>query len=309
MAKKISITGLNHKEWLKLRKTGIGGSDAGAICGLNPYASPMSVYQDKTALEVKDTDNEAMRQGRDLEDYVAKRFEEATGLKVRSSNMMYRSEEYPFMLADVDRLIVGKNAGLECKTASAYNMDKWKDNEIPAHYLIQCHHYMAVTGKQSWYIAVVILGCEFKYVEIHRDEDLIKNLVSIEKQFWNDHVLPRTVPDPDGSKSCDEVLQQYFHTARKDSAIPLTGFDNKLRRRFEIMELVEKLTKEQNQIDQEIKLFMKNHEVAYSDKFRVTWSNVDTLRLDSKRIKVEKPEIYEAFSNRTSSRRFSIKAG
>ncbi|MDK2965367.1 lambda-exonuclease family protein [Lacrimispora sp.] len=308
MPKRISITGLNHKEWLKLRKTGIGGSDAGAICGLNPYASPMSVYQDKTAIEVKETDNEAMRQGRDLEDYVARRFEEATGLKVRSSNMMYRSEEYPFMLADVDRLIVGKNAGLECKTASAYNMDKWKDNEIPAHYLIQCHHYMAVTGKQSWYIAVVILGCEFKYVEIHRDEDLIKNLVSIEEQFWNGHVLPRIVPDPDGSKACDEVLQQYFHTARKNSAIPLTGFDNKLRRRFEILELVEKLTKEQNQIDQEIKLFMKNHEVAYSDKFRVTWSNVDTLRLDYKRIKVEKPEIYKAFSNRTSSRRFSIKA-
>ena len=108
-------------------------------------------------------DNEAMRQGRDLEDYVAKRFCEATGLKVRRSNMMYRSTENPFMIADVDRLIVGRDAGLECKTASAFNADKWKDGRIPPHYLIQCLHYMAVTGKREWYIAVVILGRDFRY--------------------------------------------------------------------------------------------------------------------------------------------------
>ena len=97
----------------------------------------MSVYQDKTSPAISDQDNEPMRQGRDLEDYVAKRFMEATGFKVRRSNVMYKSEEYPFMLADVDRLIVGEDAGLECKTASAFQQDKWKDGAVPAHYLIQ----------------------------------------------------------------------------------------------------------------------------------------------------------------------------
>ena len=66
------------------------------------------------------------------------------------------------MIADVDRLIVGENAGLECKTASAYNADKWKDNVIPEHYLIQCYHYMAVTGKKEWYIAVLERACRKK---------------------------------------------------------------------------------------------------------------------------------------------------
>ena len=42
------------------------------------------------------------------------------------------------MIADVDRLIVGEDAGLECKTASAYNADKWKDGDIPLHYVMQC---------------------------------------------------------------------------------------------------------------------------------------------------------------------------
>lgn len=158
MLTKIPTLNMTHEEWLQRRKTGIGGSDAGAICGLNPYVSPMGVYLDKISTETTDLDNEAMRQGRDLEEYVARRFIEATGLKVRRSNMMYRNSRYPFMLADVDRFIVGEDAGLECKTASAYNADKWKDGEIPAHYVLQCYHYMAVTGKRNWYIAVVILG-------------------------------------------------------------------------------------------------------------------------------------------------------
>ena len=71
---RISTKGMTREEWLTLRKTGIGGSDAGAICGLNPYSSPMKVYQDKTQGETEEADNESMRQGRDLEDYVARRF-------------------------------------------------------------------------------------------------------------------------------------------------------------------------------------------------------------------------------------------
>ena len=87
MLTKIPTLNMTHEEWLQRRKTGIGGSDAGAICGLNPYVSPMGVYLDKISTETTDLDNEAMRQGRDLEEYVARRFIEATGLKVRRSNV------------------------------------------------------------------------------------------------------------------------------------------------------------------------------------------------------------------------------
>lgn len=308
MFEKIPTAEMDRIEWLKLRKTGIGGSDAGAICGLNPYASPMSVYLDKTRNDIADEDNESMRQGRDLEDYVARRFMEETGLKVRRSNMMYRSKEQPCMLADLDRLIVGRDAGLECKTASAYNADKWKDGEIPPHYLIQCHHYMAVTGKKSWYIAVVILGQGFKFAEIPRDDGLINNLICIEETFWKEHVAQGIMPDPDGSKACDAVLEQYFKVSRKDSTIPLIGFDGKLKRRAELVELIEKLEREQKQIDQEIKLYMKENEIAVSDNYRVSWTNVATCRIDTKRLKEEHPDIYRGYLNATSSRRFTVKA-
>lgn len=308
MKKLISTVNMPREEWLKYRKQGIGGSDAGAICGLNPYSTAMSVYADKISPEINDEDNEAMRQGRDLEDYVARRFMEASGMKVRRARAIYQSEDYPFMIADLDRLIIGQSAGLECKTASAYNSGKWKDNEVPAHYIIQCLHYMAVTGADTWYVAVAILGQEFKYVRIDRDEAAIQNLITIEGDFWNRHVVPRVMPDPDGSKVCDEVISRYYPEARKGAVIPLIGFDEKLMRRQEIEALIKKLEAESSQIEQEIKLYMQDAETALSDHYKVRWSSVVSSRIDSKKMKAEEPEVYQQFLSVNRSRRFKIEA-
>lgn len=308
MYKKISTVGMTNTEWLALRKIGIGGSDAGAVCGLNPYSSPIKVFYDKTGSEIKELDNEAVRQGHDLEDYVAQRFMEATGLKVRRSNYMYQSIEFPFMIADVDRFVVGEDAGLECKTTSAYNADKWKDGEIPLHYVMQCYHYMTVTGKRTWYIAVIILGQKFVYRKLVWNDELIAKLVALEKDFWENHVAIGVMPAPDGSDICNEVLNSYFRLEKKGSSIRLTGFDDRLDRRAEIMEQIERLQKEQNSIEQEIKLYMKDNEFAASDSYRVSWSSVETTRLDTKRIKEEQPEIYRNYAKQSVSRRFQIKA-
>ena len=308
MFEKISLAGVGNTECLRLRKSGIGGSDAGAICGVNPYSSAMKVFQDKTSENVEEQNNEAIRIGHDLEDYVAQRFTEATGLRVRKSNFMYRSVEYPFMIADVDRLIVGEDAGLECKTASTYNADKWADGDIPLHYVMQCYHYMAVTGKRTWYIAAVILGREFTYRKLEWDDELIGRLTEIEEDFWNSHVVPGVIPPPDGSRACDEVIEQYFHTAKKASAIALVGFDEKLRRREEILGFISELQEEQKQIEQEVKLFMQDNEFASSERFRVSWKNIDSTKLDTKRIKAERPELYEDYGKVSHSRRFEVKA-
>lgn len=307
MFEKIPLSGVSNTEWLRLRKSGIGGSDAGAICGVNPYSSAMKVFRDKTSEEVEELDNEAIRIGHDLEDYVAQRFMEATGLKVRKSNFMYRSKAHSFMIADVDRLVVGEDAGLECKTASAYNADKWENGNIPLHYVMQCYHYMAVTGKRTWYIAAVILGREFTYRRLEWDDELISRLTKMEEDFWNSYVAKGIIPPPDGSKACDEVIQQYFHTAKKGSEIRLVGFDEKLRRREEILGFISELQEEQKQIEQEVKVFMGDHQYAVSDHYRVSWGNIESVRLDSQRIRTERPEIYADYGKASHSRRFEVK--
>lgn len=312
MCKVIAKTkGMEKADWLRLRKQGIGGSDAGAVCGLNPYVSALDVFLDKTSRDVAaDNDNEAMREGRDFEDYVAKRFMEESGFKVRRANMMYASARHPFMLADVDRLIVGKEhglVGLECKTASPYNAEKWKDGKIPAYYLAQCYHYMAVLDAQAWYLAVLIYGKEFKYVRIERDEETIQSLIRIEECFWNAHVLSGIMPEPDGSSAADDFISGRYKNSIPDSAVPLDGFDEKLRRREEITALMEELSAEKKKIEQEVKLYMKEAETAQNANFLVSWKNIVTNRLDSKKLQKEMPEIYTKYLKPTGSRKFVVK--
>lgn len=307
MKKLVSTLNLDKREWLKYRKSGIGGSDAGAVCGLNPYRTAMQVYQDKVSEEIEEMDNEAMRQGREFEDYAAKRFMEATGKKVRRANAMFYNEEYPFMLADVDRMVVGENAGLECKTASPYMADKWKDGNIPLSYQIQCYHYMAVSNADAWYLAVVIYGREFKYYKIERDEAVIADLIQIEKAFWENHVLKQQIPDPDGSKLADSVIAEYYKNSIADT-IPLTGFNEKLERRQELSELIGRMDMEKKKIEQELKLYLGENERAENEQFMVSWKSVQSNRLDEKRLKEEEPEIYEKYKKSVSSRRFTVKA-
>lgn len=307
MKKLVSTLNLDKESWLRYRKNGIGGSDAGAVCGLNPYRTAIQVYYDKTSEEIEETDNEAMRQGRELEEYVARRFCEASGKKVRRANAIFYDEKNPFMLADVDRMIVGENAGLECKTASPYMAEQWKDGSIPISYQIQCYHYMTVCRADAWYIAVLIYGREFKYYRIERDDEVIENLIRIEKQFWNGNVIPRVMPDPDGSKTADLAIAERFKDAQ-GATILLSGFDERLRRRQELLTVMEHMETEKRQIDQELKLYLGNAETAENEHYRVSWKNVSRGSLDEKRLKEEQPEIYEKYRRITTSRRFTVKA-
>ena len=307
MKKLVSTLNLSRDEWLKYRKQGIGGSDAGAICGLNPYTTAMHVYYDKTSETVSDTDSEAMRQGRDLEDYVAQRFMEASGKKVRRANAIFYHDGYPFMLANVDRMVSGENAGLECKTASPYMAGKWKNGSIPMHYQIQCYHYMAVCGADAWYIAALIYGKEFIVHKIERDEEIISDLIQIEQDFWEKHVQSHTLPDPDGSKTADALIEEYFKKS-SPSTVPLKGFDEKLERRQELLALINKMEKEKKQIEQELKLYMGEAEAAENSSFRVSWKPVDSIRIDSGKLKEENPETYARYQKHVQYRKLTVNA-
>lgn len=303
----VRTTDMDHSEWLKWRKKGIGGSDAAAIAGLNPWKSPIAVYLDKIGETEPIEDNERMRIGRDLEDYVAKRFVEATGMKVRRRNAILQHSEYPFMLANVDRLIVGKKEGLECKVTNSYAKKEWED-EIPIYYEIQCHHYMAVTGYKAWWIACLIGNEKFVYKRIERDEEVIKNLIKIEKDFWENYVIPRQMPAPDGSDAATEIIKKMYPNSNPEQVIELPkSYESKLQRLDEIKELIRKLDREKKQLEQEIQVKMGENEIAIIGDRRVTWKTIHSNRFDSKRFKQDYPDLYKKYTNETSYRKFQIK--
>ena len=131
---KIPASGMSREGWLLERKNSLGGSDMGAVLGLNKYRSPYAVWAEKTGLLPEQPDNEAMRQGRDLEDYVAQRFEEKSGKAVQRMNYLLRNDAAPYLHANIDRRIIGEKAGVECKTASGLSLRCYSGGDFPESY-------------------------------------------------------------------------------------------------------------------------------------------------------------------------------
>ena len=279
---KIDKRGWDRERWLLERRKGIGGSEAAAVVGLNPWASPFSVWADKLGkLDEKET-SEAMRQGTDLEDYVARRFMEATGKKVKQSGFMYRNPVYPWALANVDRLIVGEEAGLECKTTSQLNLRKFKDGEYPANYYCQCQHYMAVTGCKRWYLAVLIYSTDFKIFEIERDEDEIAALMDAERRLW-DCVQRLTPPETDGSKATTETLGQLYAGTYEDEPVDLTPVKRHLLRLDDLKESKRRIDERISEEENAIKAYMGEAVYGKADGYKVSWKGQSRRTFDSKR--------------------------
>jgi len=297
-----------REQWLELRKKGIGGSDSAAIVGLDRYRSPFDVYADKLGLKPEQPDNEAMRQGRDLEDYVAQRFMEATGKKVRRRNAILQHPEHTFMTANIDRWVVGENAGFEAKTTSVLNRCKFSQGEFPPNYYVQCMHYMAVTGAERWYLAVLVLNKAFHVFTIERDEAEIQALIEAEKHFWENHVLKQIPPAPDGSESTSELLKQMFPEAREREEVALYGHEEKIQQYLALDAKVKEFEQERDKLKQELQLAMADAEIGRAQGYIVEWKNQARQTLDTKKLKSEHAEIYEkCLKPAQTVRRFMIK--
>ena len=301
---------LTHDEWLALRRTGIGGSDAGAIMGVSPYKGAFSVWADKQGKLPPLEDNEAMRQGRDLEDYVARRFAEASGLRVRHEYSMLRSVEHPCMLADIDRRIIGERAGLECKTSRDITMARYRNGEYPMEYYCQCLHYLAVTGWDCWYLAVLVYGTDLLIYKICRDEvmDDIDALIKAEEAFWDNHMVLDVPPAPDALDSTAAALGSvYPHEdgttvcADQDTDQALTDLAAlKAQKRA----LDRKITERENQI----KAAMGEAEVIAGTSVSATWRSSERTTISKAKLLKAYPNInMDAITDRNIQRRFAIK--
>lgn len=305
----IQTVDLSREDWLEARRQGIGGSDVSAIAGLNKWKSPVAVYLDKVGQSpLEDTAGEAAYWGNVMEDIVAQEFSIRTGLRVRRRNAILKHPEHQFMFANVDRLIIGKREGLECKTASEFLKGDWEDEEIPAAYLLQIQHYMAVTGYDAWHIAVLIGGNKFIYKKVDRDEELISYLIQIEKNFWENHVLKEIPPAFDGSDASVDLLKALYPESDPDSEINLPSEAEILVEALDQLktDLTDLQTKEK-EYKNKIKDFMGTNEKAFAGTRKITWKSNSVTRIDTKRLKAEQPELYKKYSNTSSERKFLIK--
>lgn len=298
---------MSREEWVEARKKSIGGSDASTVVGLNPYASPYSLWAEKSgALPPADiSDKEAVRLGTYLEPYVAMRFSEETGKRVRRENYILYNEEYPWAHANVDRLIIGEKSGLECKTTSELNMRKFRGGEYPANYYCQCMHYMAVTGYPKWYLAVLIGNREFKIFEIMRDDEEIAALMDAEQRFW-ECVKAGTPPSVDGSCATQEALEEIYHD--NNESIDLTPICSNLHQYLNLKAQLKAMEEKVNAAANLIKEYMGNaSKGTYGDIF-VSWKACNYNRFDKAEFQRNNPGIdLTPYTKTTVSRRFEVK--
>ena len=307
----------DREKWLQVRSQGIGGSDAGVIMGLNAYRSKLSLWLEKTGKAEPDdlSDNERVYWGIKNEGNIADYFCEKTGKKVRRCGTM-QSGEYPWLLANVDRLVEGEQAGLEIKTAGVSQYSLWKGDEIPDSYYAQCQHYMLVTGYEKWYIAVLIGGNEGIIKEVPRNEEFIEQLFHAEAAFWT-LVENGIMPEVDGEEDTGKALSKMYPQAKEESVLQVPSTDE-LEKVFEDYDYynktIDNLTKLKTECVNKIKAVMGDNEVFIVGDgdtllHKVTWKNTSgRTTIDATKLKKECPKIYEKYKKVSApSRRFEIK--
>ena len=323
MIHKTYTTGWTREQWLEERKKSLGGSDMGAILGLNPYSSPYAVWADKTGKLPPAEDNEAMRQGRDLEDYVARRFMELTGKKVHRINAIIRNDNCPYMHACVDRVVSGEKSGLECKTASALSESKFKGGNFPTHYYAQCVDYLANTEYLRWYLAALILGKGFKVYQMTRIEndevpDWCEGSVYVSDEeiaalkmcalnFWEQHVINDISPSLDGTKATEEAIKVIYADSEPDTECDLFAVGDKIERYNELSQIIKHFEAEQNAIKAEIQQYMGDVEKGFYNDYKISWKSQQRSTFDAKRFKADNPHIdLTNYYNKSTSRPFKL---
>lgn len=295
----------SHEEWLALRHKYIGGSDAAAVVGLNSYMSAYSLWAEKTGRLPGFEGNLATQVGTYLEDFVAQKFAQETGKRVRKCNQSWFNDQYPWAIANIDREIVGEDAGLEIKTTSELNIKRFKGGDFPANYYVQCMHYLAVTGKQRWYLAVLIGNREFKWFTIERDEDEINALMDAERTFKM-YVDNDTPPIADGASSTADTLTTLYPNSR-DMAIGIGAFERDLDNYFRLKKQADELDEQINGIANRIKAHLGECERGEGEKYKVSWKTQSRSTFDHKRFVANHPEMDVSQYYKTSnSRTFKV---
>lgn len=312
----IKTTDLNRDQWLDIRRSGIGSSDAAAAVGLNPYKSQLELWMEKTGrggvLPQVDPNDEAspMYWGTLLEPIVAAHYTKRTGNRVRKVNAVLQHPMYPWMLANLDREVMGcpDVAILECKTAGLNGARLWKEG-VPEYVHLQVMHQLAVTGKQAADVAVLICGQELQVHRIERDEEMIAQLIDLERAFWR-YVELDQQPPADGSDSADTALRCLY--PRDSGQVLDLSMETDMSAAFSdflaVRQVLANNEELESQLKQRIQQRMGDATRAVFETGEVSWKrSKDGVSLDVTKLLKDQPNLMSSYAQlKPGSRRFLI---
>jgi putative phage-type endonuclease len=304
---------LDRGQWLEVRQGGIGSSDAATAVGLNPYKSPLELWMEKTGRVAPEAESLGMDDprywGTMLEPFVAESYQQKTGCKVRRINAVLQHPTFNFMLANIDREVIGSPDVqiLECKTAGEFGSRLWRDG-VPEYVQLQVQHQLAVTGKQAADVAVLLCGQQLEIHRIERDDDVISRLIVLETRFW-DMVQQDIEPSADGSESSARALRQIY--PGNDSSLDFSQ-DVALCQTFSSLSALKTELDEKEHLAEQLKQAIQQ---AMGDASRAVFAagevtykrSKDGTSVDTKRLAADHPALAAQYTvPRPGSRRFVL---
>jgi putative phage-type endonuclease len=302
---------MDKLQWLKERQKSIGGSDVGAIMGVNKWKSAFQVYIEKTEdiTEVPEA-SEAAYWGTNFKELVSKEFMKRTGKKVRRYNKQIAHKQYPFITANIDRRVLGENSLLLCKTTSVFGAKGWEGEEVPPSYILQCQHYMAVSGADKCYLALLAGGQKLIIKEILMDQELIEMIIAAETEFWAGHVILRLPPSLDSSVAADKYLKDKYPKANSLMEVDLREENkDRIKRYLSLKQNIKVMEDEAKTLENNIKNELGEAEKGVVSHYIVNWKVITSNRVDSKILKDRYPVVYDEVCKETISRRFEVRVG
>lgn len=310
---------LTDEQWHELRKTGVGGSDAGAILGYSQYATPLSVWMQKTGRMQPQDAGELAEMGTLLEPFirrelVAPYIEEKIGteVKVHDPTHMYRSTLYPIQIINTDGFLTCDDwlAGLEIKTGTSYQLQHWGGVDgdlVPDVYYCQVQHYLSGTGLQEWWVFGVIGNRRLLRI-VPRNEEFITGMIEAEKSFW-EKVLSNRIEDAPMPLGKDADLDAIMElgTPQQETTVDLSDVENLIDRYEQLRIELQDKKEERETIGQRIKLLLDKNKYGETDNYQVTFSRFERTNIDTQALRKDYPAIVDSYTKKSESGRLSVK--
>lgn len=303
----------DREEWLAIRRTGIGSSDSHVLMlgGYYEDESPYFVWRSKIDPEFEIEVNQAMQRGIALEDEVAEQYSRLTGNQSEPTGI-WRSLESPTLLASPDRLIVGLNGGLECKTSTSRSARYFDEDTCPPRYEWQARHCMAVLQTEWWDVACLVVDTwQLMTWRVYRDKTKEAALIAVCEEFWANYVDPCIPPEMDHPSGM-EIKYRYDTPSGEVLNLDSDDPDADLLRltisdRNALKKQVKALEEELKIIDDRLRLMAGEHQEVQIEGTKVySWKQYETRRFDSKKYQAAHPKQWRRFSKLSTYRTLGV---
>lgn len=311
----IPIGNLSVEEWLILRSlVGVGSSEIATALGKVPpwfNKTPLKIWKEKVGHIIEIVDNPTMRIGRGVEETIVQEYEYLTGKRVmRVKDKMFLHPKHDNLFSDLDGIILPVSGDgyrvLECKSTVSHVYDSW-ENLLPSYYFRQSMGELSVINEHPFLQGAKFEGVDFatlildkrevKILPINFDEKFIAEQNDEILAWYAEYVL-NNVPPPE----CAAEWAKTEPTAGSFVECTSQGYDiykKLLGIQSQIAVLEEQESELKDGLIQEIK---DNENLLYAGEIIATYKQTNRTDVDGKKLKIEKPDIYEQFKKVISYR-------